>query len=293
MVVGGAVLVLIGMGLIVSFRQVKQVDVSALPAIVLGNSYSVRVDPHSDSPVGSLSIILIKQGAVAGNIKVDPVYAELAKQTGGSVNVADPAKFNGSELADHMFAVMSADLSKGKEALFATDTVKTSGKLHLSVYTPDGNLYSGESKDNAGSAMFTIASPVPGDWKVVVSGDGAYEIHAAVGDDKDFYKVAFVELGGRLGHQGLFPITHELVVGEDATLRVVVFSEITDLRAYYKLANQKLVELSRITDEGAADEFYFKGNLPQKPFTVLLRWTDTKTQNKMEREFYPETTPMI
>ncbi len=292
MAVGGAALALVVAVLLVSSRQAKQGDISTLPSLVHGNSYSVRVDPHSNSPVGLLAIILIKQDAVAGNIKVDPVYAELAKETGGSVNVMDPTKFKEKELADHMFAVMSVDLSKGKEALFATGTVKTSGKLSLSVYTPDGNLYSGESKDNAGSAMFTIASPVPGDWKVVVSGDGAYEIHAAIGDDKDFYKVSFVELGGRPGHQGLFPITHELAVGEDATLSVVTLSELTDLRAYFKLSNQRLVELSRIADEGAADEFYFKGAVPPGTFTVLLRWTDIKTQNKMEREFYPTTTPI-
>ncbi len=291
LVMGGILVVVIIAWLFISPNAVRQADFSPPPVLFAGTAHTVKVDPHSDSPVGSLSIILIKEGVVAENIKVDPTYTELAKLTGGSVSITDPTKFKENELADHMFAVMSVDLSKGKEALFATGTVKTGGRLRLSVYMPNGNLYTGESKNNAGSAMFNIPAPAPGEWKAVVSGDGIYEIHATNVDDKDFYKVAFVEVGGRLGHQGLFPITRELTTGESATLRVVALSEITDLKAYYKLKSNNLYELAMIVDGSTDDEFYFKGNIPQRPFSLLLRWTDTKTQNKMEREFYPATSP--
>lgn len=291
LVTGGVMLILLTVGLLFSSRAINHTDVPTSSISVPGDIYTVRVDPHSDRPVGSVTIVLIKKDGVEGNIKVDPVYAELARQTGGSVNVADPEKFSGNELADHMFAIMTVDLTKENESLFATGAVATRGSLRLLVYMPDGNLYTGKSKNNAGSEFFNIASPAPGDWKVVVSGEGAYELHAAVGVDKDFYKVAFVELGGRPGHQGLFPIERALVAGKKSILQVVALSEITDLKAYYKLANQKLVEISRLADGRDVDESYFEGSVPTEPFTVLLHWTDTKTQNRIEREFYPATSP--
>lgn len=290
-VVGGAVLVFLAGSSFMIFRPTKNANVQALPPVVLGDVYHVGVDPHSDNPVGSLTIILMKQNGVAGNIKIDPTYAELASQTGGSVNAVDPTKLSSKELSDHLFAVMSVDLIKDRGVLFATGTTSTGGKLRLAVYSPDGNLYMGESNDNAGSAYVNIPSPIPGDWKIVVSGVGVYKLHGTVEDDKDFYKVAFVELGGRPGHLGLFPITHTLVPGEKVILNVVSLSKITDLRSYFKNQNAKLIEISQLASYDNSDELYFEGNLPAGSFSVILRWVDTESERQMEREFYPSIIP--
>jgi hypothetical protein len=54
--------------------------------------------------------------------------------------------------------------------------------------------------------VVTIKQPAPGPWKVTVSGKGMFFLVAQARSDLSLDGAEFVELAGRPGHEGFFPI---------------------------------------------------------------------------------------
>ena len=109
------------------------------------------------------------------------------------------------------------------ERITFTFSVDTKGS-RLVLRGPNGQAV-GEGSDrtedtelNCGR-LITVIKPAAGTWRAEVSGSGTYWLEAQAQSDIYIIKAEFVKVGGRPGHEGLFKIQGQPIVGETATLQ--------------------------------------------------------------------------
>src|SRR3569833_2372217 len=172
----------------------------------------------------------------------DPVYIKTANETGGvplflqrseagkamqlklestrenvstvlwaSAKVAGPQKFE-------------IPIDSVTERITFTFSVDTKG-TRLELREPNGQEVGAASraiKDtglNCGR-LITIAKPQPGIWHAEINGSGTFWLEAQAQSDIYLLKAEFVEVGGRVAHEGLFRIQGQPIAGRPATLQV-------------------------------------------------------------------------
>ncbi len=103
---------------------------------------------------------------------------------------------------------------------FSVDTKSS----RLVLKQPDGQVIGSgaarieDTELNCGR-LITVIKPAAGTWRAEVSGSGTYWLEAQVQSDIYIIKAEFVKVGGRPGHEGLFKIQGQPIVGETATLQ--------------------------------------------------------------------------
>ena len=184
---------------------------------------------------------------------------------------------------------------------FSVDTKGTG----LVLRGPDGHVVSEGSAGTEDTELncgrlITLDKPQAGNWRADVSGSGTFWLQAQAQSDIYFINVEFVKLGGRPGHEGLFKIQGQPLMGEPATLQ-------TSLSA----ADAKTTEFSLVSERGDVlkklrmkasntdREFLeFTGDvaLPEIPFRVSVSGRDTKGmqyQRFQGRLFHAESVEVI
>jgi len=139
---------------------------------------------------------------------------------------------------------------------------------------PDVN----DNRFRSGQALI-LTRPQAGAWRVRIAGMGLFFVVAQARSSISLNRVEFVELGGRPGHEGMFPVKGPLHLGEPRTLSVDL--EAPAGETHFRLidsAGETLEPLEMSADAGGQgdDERTFEGKLTLKhaAFRVAVEGRD-------------------
>jgi hypothetical protein len=230
---------------------------------------------------------------------IDASYVRVANATGGQalplgpteVGAAAPlmaASFN----AETVFWATAPLTSGGQTITVPVDGVtsrvafvlSTDGSIaDMTVTDPRGTPVTrgaGVEPFSFGSVRsFAVERPVAGEWTVRAAGAGTYWFVVHARSDLGLDDAAFVQVAGRLAHEGLFEIPGQPVAGRPATLRARVTREhVTD--ATFDLvsmsgARVQAIELSPVTASSTEEEYVGEiAKQPSIPFRVRVSGRD-------------------
>ena len=184
-----------------------------------------------------------------------------------------------------------------------TFSVDTKGS-RLVLTDPNGQDAAGlprteDTELNCGRVI-TIEKPATGIWRAEVNGSGTYWLDVQVQSDIYFIKVEFVEVGGRLGHEGLFKIHGQPVAGKPATLQVSLSAADAKTTEFAFVSERgELLQRLRLEPSDNDREFLeFTGDvdLPTMPFRIEVKGRDvngTTYQRFNGPLFHAETVQVI
>lgn len=159
----------------------------------------------------------------------DTIYAQIAALTGGTYHSLP--REEASTISTLLSAVTASDSVGIFKIISTVDSSGTSSYdlpvdsqmvnfsialqghgLTLSLIEPDGSTLdlngTGITVTSSSEGEFVeVSNPVSGRWKVVISGSGPFTCNARGVSSLRFSSFDFVELRGRPGHTGYFPIT--------------------------------------------------------------------------------------
>jgi len=224
---------------------------------------------------------------------VDPAYSRLAEATGGQV-----FNLRGADL-DKMAAVMEARLIGNKAEIVlahgvlrdpaprewqipvdsssksVTFSVTVELKCSAAVLRPSGSPVSRQEPnvqitELASGHIVRVRQAEPGIWRVRVSGFGKFSVDAAADSDLRLDSFQFVRLGGRPGHEGLFPIAGQPLAGSSHLVRA-------NLNGSYRSAAFRLlsefgeaIQEVNLTRAPGADEYNGPLDLPTTAFRFAV-----------------------
>jgi hypothetical protein len=138
--------------------------------------------------------------------------------------------------------------------------------------------------------IVTVIDPKPGLWKAEMSGSGSFELAVRYLSNRnwlgerglegiDLIDFNFVELRGRPGHEGLFPLSEPPQSGTMRLCRIALSGDIKQPIIDLVSATGAVlseVRLEDVSDIAAADEFIGRCLVPNQPFRVRVRGKDTQ-----------------
>lgn len=263
----------------------------ALAALLLAAPGSRLPDP------GQLA--LPAQPDAQGLLRVDPIYFRIASETGGDFYFWDPGEFPGAGL--HLplpgDAVALAYGTFRGQALRIAIPVE-SGVTRLSVFAgaqrkdqavlrrPDGRAVAGTAAGEAlqsyrHMAIATVERPDPGIWHLELRGVGLYSVSATIAPAHDgsapaFDRLEFVEMGGRPGHEGWFPIQREPRKGETLECSVHPDGSFSAPEFSYVAVDGSALGQAELRREENGGDYYGRCVLPSTPFRVRVTGLDAQ-----------------
>jgi hypothetical protein len=127
--------------------------------------------------------------------------------------------------------------------------------------------------------ILTVTSPEAGEWLAEITGRGRYWIEAQAQSDIFFVSVEFVKKGGRPGHEGLFRIQGQPLVGTPATLQASLSASATKTTEFYLVDEQgqtiQKLQMDAVNSDRQFLEFVGSVDLPNVPFRVALSGRDS------------------
>ena len=229
---------------------------------------------------------------------VDPSFIKASEGTGGQVFLFDRSEAGRSLVLvrnthkhEHTIYRSMGTLSTGsREFFFPVDSTVESLMLSISlqcsqsitVYRPgDTEVHGGEpdaDENRFKSGLILILTrPTAGPWRVRMAGIGMYFAAVTAKSSISIDRAEFVELAGRPGHQGLFPIEGPVRVGEQRMLLV-------DLRApagdkSFRLVNAagdtlEPLDLKPVAESGGQSQFTGAFVLEHPEFRVAVQGVD-------------------
>jgi hypothetical protein len=217
----------------------------------------------------------------------DPVYVRTAEATGGQVFLFDPSEIGHSAALmiaqqghEETIFRISGSLEDGThEFSFPIDSTVESAFISVSlqclqvveIAMPNGAVLRDSDPGvdyhqfQAGRIV-TIKKPAPGSWKVTVSGKGMFFLVAQAKSDLSLDGVEFVEVAGRPGHEGYFPIKGQPRRGVEQTLEVRMSgSPSASGFAFYSSQGELLQRLTLAAEEDVSgdDRAYLGKVTPQ------------------------------
>jgi hypothetical protein len=137
--------------------------------------------------------------------------------------------------------------------------------------------------------ILTLINPEPGLWRAEMSGRGSFDLSVRYLTDRnrladrglegiDLIDFNFVELRGRPGHQGLFPLSGPPLAGTMQPCRITLTGGIKQPIIGLVSATGVVLSEVRLEEESdiAADEFIGSCLVPDQPFRVRVRGEDTE-----------------
>jgi hypothetical protein len=231
----------------------------------------------------------------------DPVYVRTAEATGGQVFLFDPSEVGqsaaliiGQQGHDETIFRISGSLAEGThEFSFPIDSTVESAFISVSlqclqvveIATPAGALL---REGDAGveyhqfqaGRIVTITKPAPGPWKVTVSGKGMFFLVAQARSDLSLDDAQFVELAGRPGHEGFFPIEGQPRRGVEQMLEVRMSgAPSASSFAFYSSQGELLQRLTLAAEEDVSgdDRAYLGKVTPQSSeFRLVVTGLDAR-----------------
>ena len=125
-----------------------------------------------------------------------------------------------------------------------------------------------------------MTSPEAGEWLAEITGKGRYWLEAQVQSDIYFVGVEFVKEGGRPGHEGLFRIHGQPVVGTPATLQASLSASATKTTEFYLVTERgetisEAATCTRLIPTGNFLNSSEAVDLPNVPFRVAMMGLDS------------------
>ena len=248
--------------------------------------------------------IIINVAGKASCSPVDPVYKKITTETGGQLVVLENTVAETENYFNIVLPSLTGDL---QPILIINRTITDSGvvnaripvdstmtglvisvdmdkKSTIELFRPNGTeVIPGDSDaevtELSSGRVINMSSPVVGEWKLRVAGDSGVVFSASVMGNStlSFDRFDFVELGGRLGHECLFPIAGQPVVGPVLTAAATLFGPFDTVD--FDLITEDGTFIERLDmsqgQDGAADEdFVGTFDLPAERFRVYARGKD-------------------
>jgi hypothetical protein len=231
---------------------------------------------------------------VAGRA-VDPAYIQVAENTGGQVFMFDRSEAGRSlvlmrETRKHEEVVSRAmgTLAAGfrdfeipvdtsiESLLFAVSLQCLQG---ISIYRPSGaELLSSDAgvDDNQFKAgrILVMSRPEPGAWRVRITGSGLFFAVVSANSTIALNSAEFVEVGGRPGHQGYFPIKGSARLNVPQNLSVSVSgAPVTELRLISS-SGETLQQIELEARAGTEEDWMASVTPSQPTFRVTVEGRD-------------------
>jgi hypothetical protein len=143
----------------------------------------------------------------------------------------------------------------------------------------EGSVRTEDTELNCGR-LITVEKPQAGNWHAEVTGSGTFWLQAQAQSDIYIINAEFVKLGGRPGHEGLFKIQGQPLIGEPATLQASLSA--TDAKTTeFSLVSERGDTLQKLhmkasDNDRAFLEFTGDVALPAVPFRFSVSGRDTK-----------------
>ena len=228
---------------------------------------------------------------------VDPSYIHAANETGGI-----PLFLQRSEAAKSFHRVRESTRSNVSTVFWATNTLDgkprtitipvdsvtkritftfstdTKGN-QLKLTQPSGGaitegLAGAEVTELNCGRILTVSSPEAGEWRAEVTGTGRFWMEAQAQSDIYFIAVEFVKKGGRPGHEGLFRIPGQPLLGTPATLQASLSASAIKTTDFY-LVTEGGQTIQRLQMHAVnSEEFVGSVDLPPQPFRVAVKGSD-------------------
>ncbi len=143
----------------------------------------------------------------------------------------------------------------------------------------EGSARTEDTELNCGRVI-TVEKPEAGNWQAEGTGSGTFWLQAQAQSDIYFISAEFVKLGGRPGHEGLFKIQGQPLMGEPATLQASVSATDTETTEFWFVNEHgDILQKLRMKASNADREFLeFTGDvaLPDVPFRIAVSGRDRK-----------------
>jgi von Willebrand factor A domain-containing protein 7 len=240
----------------------------------------------------------------------DPAYIRTANETGGIPMFLEPSEagkafhFVRESTRNNVATVFWAtgSLSAGRNSiripvdsatLRMTFTFSTDSKGNeLKLTTPGGAIVipaaNTEITELNCGRIITLTAPEAGEWCAEIAGTGRYWLEAQAQSDIFLVSTEFVKSAGRPGHEGLFRIPGQPLLGT-GTLRVSVSAGQTETNEFYLVSAEgqdlQKVHLRAVNSDREFREFVGDVDLGPAPFRVAVRGRD-QNGNPYQR-FFP------
>ncbi len=227
---------------------------------------------------------------------IDPAYQAMTSETGGQLLLLNRTTSETEKLFDLITPSLTGDLqpifiSKGnlietKEFIIPIDSsisnavfsVGMDVKGGIKLIDPNGIEVQTGFTDISSGRIFSINTPTSGLWKIEITGNGGFTVSVNGNSEIEFDRFNFVELRGRIGHEGLFSIKGEPLANTEHTGVANVFGSVNSVT--FELRTEagdfiREINLTKGGDENVAnDEFFGSFSLPSNSFRIYLRGND-------------------
>ena len=197
---------------------------------------------------------------------VDPAYVRMAERTGGQVFLFDRSEAGRSLVLmretrkheDVVFRAMGTLPAGYRDFQFPVDTTVESLLLAVSlqclqsiqIYRPSGaELRASDAgvDDNQyhSGRILTFSRPEPGTWRIQIAGAGLFFTVVRAKSEITLDSAQFVEVGGRPGHEGYFPVTTPLRLNAAQKLSVRISGAIFTVLRLVDSAGATLQRIER------------------------------------------------
>lgn len=236
---------------------------------------------------------------------VDLAYVAGAQKTGGQIFFLRSDETG--KIANLIEPSLSGDL---QPLLIVNDTLTAAGKEHLipvdstitavtfsittdtaatiKIIRPTGGEVTASDPDTtvtdiSSGRIITVVTPMSGVWRLQVSGTGNFSASVMGNSSIGLDNFSFVELRGRLGHEGLFPITRQPVASEPLIALANVMGPFGTVEFELRSEAGDVLKTINLTEGGsdnaAADDFVGSFDLPRETFRVYAKGTDEDSLN--------------
>jgi len=224
----------------------------------------------------------------------DPSYVRTAEATGGQVFLFDTSEIGESAAlmiastrhTETIFRVSGSVTEGVHEFVVPVDSTVESVMISVSlqclqvaeITTPAG---AGLRANDPGvdyhqfeaGRIVTVASPVPGAWKITISGRGLFFLVVQARTSLTLNTARFVAPGGRPGHEGLFPVKGALAAGSARLLEVDLHGTARDVTfRFVSSQGDVLQDLALARQEGGSgDDQAYVGEVAPKAAEYRLQ----------------------
>jgi von Willebrand factor A domain-containing protein 7 len=234
---------------------------------------------------------------VAGRA-VDPSFVHVAEATGGQVFLFDRSEATRSMVLaqnrlkheDTIYRSVGTLSTGAREVSFPVDSTVQSLMVSVSlqclqsvtIYRPSNTeMHGGEPDVNENrfksGLILVLTKPEAGAWRMRIAGTGMFFAVVQAKSAISLDDAEFVELGGRPGHQGLFPIKEPLHMGP-RTLELRVTAPPGDMRVRLIDSEGKTlapIDMHPVSETEAARELVGTFDVEHPTFRLAVEGRDT------------------
>lgn len=220
---------------------------------------------------------------------IDPSYIRVANDSGGQLFFLSTSEAGSiTQLADFIVRsnvvnlLLIGDTLSGTARTYTVPvdstmtraTFSVSGGSSVAVTRPGGATVLPTDPGVSilsltGGKIYSIATPVTGEWRVTVNGAGEFSVKVSGESSLDLASFRFVRLGGRSGHQGFFPIDGLPLAGEESTVDAVISGDFGTIQFDLRSRNGSALQTLNLAPvPGTTDEFSGRITPPNSPFLI-------------------------